>query len=189
MTKWDEEVKPGTRYMCHRRLQEAFAYGEEAMKTLKEMGNMVATPDNYDRDTSEVESKNNYSPNQIAFIGVTDRMFDLYSRKNRDYGDSFTKSLDEDGLIVSKIRMGDKMNRFATLIKHDFHAVNDESLIDTLFDLANYAVMTIDYIERDIETTSTILYADNKPYGHILDNGEFIPNEEVDLSETNINRR
>src|SRR5699024_10866424 len=46
--------------------------------------------------------------NVIHFNSVTKNMVALYSRKNRDYGNSFDKSLDEDGLLVAKIRLGDK---------------------------------------------------------------------------------
>lgn len=83
-----------------------------------------------------------------AFYGVTGRMLALYCRKNKDYGDSFAKSLDEDGLLVAKIRIGDKVNRYNTLMKNKGNAeVKDESLVDTLIDMANYAVMTIMWIE------------------------------------------
>lgn len=77
---------------------------------------------------------------------VTDEMAELYARKNKDYGNSFDRSLDEDGLLVTKIRLSDKINRFSTLIKNDA-LVKDESIRDTLIDLANYAVMTIMWLD------------------------------------------
>ena len=73
-------------------------------------------------------------------------MVTLYSRKNADYGDAFVQSLDEDGLLVSKIRIKDKFNRFAQLIENDA-LVNDESMRDTLIDMANYAVMTMMWLD------------------------------------------
>lgn len=83
-----------------------------------------------------------------AFYGVTERMLDLYCRKNKDYGDSFAKSLDEDGLLVAKIRIGDKVNRYSTLMKNKVDAqVKEETLVDTLIDMANYTIMTIMWIE------------------------------------------
>lgn len=75
------------------------------------------------------------------FQQITKELFETYKRKNHDYGDSFNKSLDEDGLLVSKIRLGDKFLRFSTLIKREAQ-VADESLEDTLLDMANYAIMT-----------------------------------------------
>lgn len=68
----------------------------------------------------------------------------LYARKNHDYGDSFHQTFVEEGMAMSRIRLGDKLNRFKTLSrKLDSQRVSDESLKDTLLDLANYAIMTV----------------------------------------------
>lgn len=83
----------------------------------------------------------------IEFSTIVYEMLELYSRKNRDYGDAFNKSLDEDGLLVSKIRLGDKMNRFSSLLKKEA-TVSSESVRDTLVDLANYAAMTVQWMDR-----------------------------------------
>jgi len=80
------------------------------------------------------------------FRFITEEMVTLYSQKNADYGDAFTESLDEDGLLVSKIRLKDKLKRFSQLIDND-NLVNDESMRDTLIDMANYAVMTMMWID------------------------------------------
>lgn len=82
------------------------------------------------------------------FKSITENMLTVYTAKNKDYGNSFDKSLDEDGLLVSKIRLGDKLNRFNSLIKQDAK-VKDESIQDTLLDLANYAIMTIMWINNN----------------------------------------
>ena len=76
------------------------------------------------------------------FKNITQEMLDIYSRKNVDYDDAFTKSLEEDGLLVAKIRLGDKYKRFSALIKQE-NLVEDESIEDTLLDMASYAIMTI----------------------------------------------
>ena len=69
---------------------------------------------------------------------------DLYARKNHDYGDSFHLTFVEEGMAMPRIRLGDKFNRFKTLSrKLDAQRVSDESLKDTLLDLANYAIMTV----------------------------------------------
>lgn len=68
----------------------------------------------------------------------------LYARKNHDYGDSFHQTFVEEGMAMPRIRLGDKFNRFKTLSrKLDAQRVSDESLKDTLLDLANYAIMTV----------------------------------------------
>ena len=75
---------------------------------------------------------------------------DLYARKNKDYDDSFGKSYKEYGMAMSCIRLEDKLNRLKALtIKNQKQEVLDESISDTLYDLANYSIMTI--IEMDIE--------------------------------------
>ena len=68
---------------------------------------------------------------------------DLYARKNHDYGDSFHQSFVEEGLAMSRIRLGDKFNRFKTLSRATEKKVTDESIRDTPIDLANYAIMTV----------------------------------------------
>ena len=69
-------------------------------------------------------------------------MYQIYEKKNADYGDSFSKTFDEFGLTASAIRINDKTERFKKLIKQDAQ-VQDESIKDTLLDLANYAVLTL----------------------------------------------
>ena len=70
----------------------------------------------------------------------------LYNRKNTDYGDSFSKSFKEYGLTMACIRLEDKLNRLKALTKNEAQ-VKDESITDTLMDLANYAIMTIMELE------------------------------------------
>ena len=55
------------------------------------------------------------------------------------------------GIISAATRMLDKMNRIVSLVTKDQQKVNDESLRDTLIDIANYAVMTIMEIDKKKE--------------------------------------
>jgi hypothetical protein len=80
------------------------------------------------------------------FKSIQEEGLKLYTKKNHDYGDAFDKSLDEDGLVVAKIRLKDKIRRFETLLKAD--ALVHESIEDTLLDLANYAIMTISWLQK-----------------------------------------
>lgn len=82
------------------------------------------------------------------FLKYTDHLADILQAKNDAYGDSFTKSLDEDGLLVLKIRLGDKFNRISELIKNGKFKENDESLEDTLLDLAGYSILGLKYLEE-----------------------------------------
>lgn len=67
----------------------------------------------------------------------------IYEAKNKDYGDSFGKSFDEYGMTMACIRLDDKLNRLKSLNKSKELKVLDESIEDTLLDLANYSIMTV----------------------------------------------
>ena len=75
----------------------------------------------------------------------------IFDQKNRDYGDSFSMSYRDYGLIVAAIRIGDKYNRLHNLTSRnaDKRHIADESIRDTLLDLANYAIMTIMEMDAD----------------------------------------
>lgn len=100
--------------------------------------------------TNEVPNDNYYSPKTDAdrFEDITKSMSSIFRKKNHDYGNSFEQSLNEEGLAASRIRMGDKWNRFKQLSKGVQAQVNDESLRDTLIDMANYAIMTVMWLDK-----------------------------------------
>lgn len=73
----------------------------------------------------------------------------LYENKNSDYGDSFAKLRSEYPESIC-IRLQDKMNRLKTLIvDKKEQKVDDESIEDTLKDIANYALLEL--VERRYE--------------------------------------
>lgn len=83
----------------------------------------------------------------------------LFERKNHDYGDSFHQTFAEEGWPMVRIRLSDKLHRFKALTRGDSQQVQDESLRDTLMDLANYAilaVMEMDRRERDESGSDTL---------------------------------
>lgn len=84
---------------------------------------------------------------ESIFMKYTDKMKDLYLKKNHDYGDSVSKTFDEYGLVSFLVRMDDKMNRIKTLNKIQDTAVRGEKIEDTLLDLANYAILALTEIE------------------------------------------
>ena len=84
---------------------------------------------------------------ESIFMKYTDKMKDLYLKKNHDYGDSVSKTFDEYGLVSFLVRMDDKMNRIKTLNKIQDAAVRGEKIEDTLLDLANYAILALTEIE------------------------------------------
>lgn len=104
---------------------------------------------------------------------ICDELNKLYERKNHDYGDSFHQTFVEEGLAMTRIRLGDKFSRFKTLSRLSSsdsgqQQVTDESIRDTLMDLANYAIMTILEMEAN-EGGSEVLYADGVPAMRLKD--------------------
>ena len=77
------------------------------------------------------------------FHQVLDEMKDLYKKKNKRYGNSFSKTYETLGLISAVTRISDKYNRLCALATHPEIDPMDESIEDTLIDMANYCVMTI----------------------------------------------
>ena len=88
------------------------------------------------------------SDNVEQFMSITQNMAKTYAAKNHDYGNSFEESLDEFGLVASVVRLGDKMNRIKSLIKKEAQ-VKDESIKDTLLDMANYAIITVMWMNKN----------------------------------------
>ena len=105
--------------------------------------------------------------NVHAHLDVCGELNVTYERKNADYGDSFAQSLDKHGLIAAIVRMDDKMNRVINLYKADEQLVEDESIRDTLMDLANYAIMSVMWLDTESANESDggsnyDIYADNQ---------------------------
>lgn len=75
----------------------------------------------------------------------------LYAKKNADYGDSFHETFKEEGMAMARIRLSDKLNRFKSLTRGNSQQVTDESIRDTLLDLANYAIMTVIEMDREAD--------------------------------------
>ena len=73
----------------------------------------------------------------------------IYRQKNHDYGDSFAKVR----LVVPNailVRLMNKLERLKTLLgKGEQAQVVDESIYDTLIDMANYCIMEV--VERRLE--------------------------------------
>ena len=102
---------------------------------------------------TQKEKKERAETKQQRFRQMTDEMANLYEKKNADYGDSFGETYRRLGLISAVTRIQDKCNRLCNLaVNKGGQQVKDESLRDTLIDLANYAIMTL--IELDEEASN-----------------------------------
>lgn len=82
-----------------------------------------------------------------AFRDITNKMYDTFKQKNTDYGNSFHKIFKECGMTYAYGHMAEKLERINSLRKNEAK-VKGESMKDSLYDLANYAILTIIELEK-----------------------------------------
>ena len=83
-----------------------------------------------------------------AFRDITNKMYDTFEQKNTDYGNSFHKIFKECGMTYAYGHMAEKLERINSLRKNEAK-VKGESMKDSLYDLANYAILTIMELEKN----------------------------------------
>lgn len=94
------------------------------------------------------------TPEVVALRDQQNKMLSLMAKKNADYGNAFNKGCDKLGYKYGLARMYDKANRLIHLIEDDFQGysnpnVKDESMFDTIQDLANYCNMLLAWQAND----------------------------------------
>lgn len=87
-----------------------------------------------------LEDNNEYKD---YFNEILEEMKEVHRKKNADYGNNFHKRYERWGFLTALLRLSDKMERLENIYEKGEIEVKDESVEDTLLDLANYAVMTI----------------------------------------------
>lgn len=101
------------------------------------------------------------TPEVVALRDQQNKMLSLMAKKNADYGNAFNKGCDKLGYRYGLARMYDKANRLIHLIEDDFQGysnpnVEDESMFDTIQDLANYCNMLLAWKAGDCGVEPTI---------------------------------
>lgn len=96
--------------------------------------------------STEITLTDNQTKN--PFKKYTDRLAETLQEKNKAYGDSFAQSVDDYGLKVIGIRLSDKYNRVKHLVNSGELKENDESLEDTLLDMAGYSILALKYLKE-----------------------------------------
>lgn len=79
---------------------------------------------------------------------LLENLHTLYVTKNHDYGDSVHDTYMKYGITSFLVRLEDKLNRARTISKKE-QLVKDEKLVDTLLDMANYAILAVLELEGD----------------------------------------
>lgn len=90
-------------------------------------------------------------PNEMqrAICLECNKLKELLIEKNKMYGDSFFKTLDEYGNVLMCVRIEDKLNRLKEIILRGANdGKTDEKLVDTVVDIAGYAILSKIYLKR-----------------------------------------
>lgn len=93
--------------------------------------------------------------NVVSFRDIQDKLVNIYAKKNHDYGDSFNEGCNELGVGYAFSRIFDKTKRFQTLAKGIMNnnlsiEVQDETIEDTIMDLANYCMMYLAWRDKHV---------------------------------------
>lgn len=96
------------------------------------------------------------TPEVVALRDQQNKMLNLMAKKNADYDNAFNKGCDKLGYRYGLARIYDKANRLIHLIEDDFQGCNkpnveDESMFDTIQDLANYCNMLLAWLNTTVE--------------------------------------
>lgn len=108
-----------------------------------------------DRRLTDCVDENLVDMNVVSFRAIQDKLVNIYAKKNHDYGDSFNQGCDELGVGYAFSRIFDKTKRFQTLAKGIMNnnlsiEVQDETIEDTIMDLANYCMMYLAWRNKHV---------------------------------------
>lgn len=89
------------------------------------------------------EYRHQMNDDQQTFANL-EALHSLYQAKNKDYGDSFSKSVGDFGYIAMLVRISDKLNRIQNLKAKQAgdRLVFDETIEDSYLDALNYLLMS-----------------------------------------------
>ena len=131
-------------------LQEKGFYPEYAENLMKEWKDSISD-DNLNWSelpfNSIIMGEQSKKTDADRFKEITDKMFGTFKAKNHDYGSSFSNLFKECGMTYAYGHMAEKLERVKSLMKDDAK-VKGESMKDSLYDLANYAILTIMELEK-----------------------------------------
>ena len=131
-------------------LQEKGFYPEYAENLMKEWKDSISD-DNLNWSelpfNSIIMGEQSKKTDADRFKEITDKMFETFKAKNHDYGSSFSNLFNECGMTYAYGHMAEKLERVKSLMKDDAK-VKGESMKDSLYDLANYAILTIMELEK-----------------------------------------
>ena len=81
------------------------------------------------------------NPFMEEYERIVNETVELCKRKNADYGSSVQDTYEKFGNVSYLVRITDKYNRICSLLENGKVEVRDESITDTIVDLANYCFL------------------------------------------------
>ena len=120
---------------------------DEPYPTTEEMKKYIDEQCN--KNVSQDENKEDPG-DYYRYGNILKRMDETHTRKNSDYGDAAYKGYKKFGDYYFMVQLHNKYQRLESLtIGNKTQQVNDESIDDTLLDMANYAVMYLESRHRN----------------------------------------
>ena len=128
---------------------------EESSRKSRELDEAIRENREQQRNMSPFMSPFDYSgpkftDDELRFRNITEKMRETFLKKNHDYGNSFHETWDEfgdKGIITALTQISHKYHRLMN-IGLGTKPLVDESIDDTLIDMANYCILTIMELEK-----------------------------------------
>ena len=128
---------------------------EESSRKSRELDEAIRENREQQRKMSPFMSPFDYSgpkftDDELRFRNITEKMRETFLKKNHDYGNSFHETWDEfgdKGIITALTQISHKYHRLMN-IGLGTKPLVDESIDDTLLDMANYCILTIMELEK-----------------------------------------
>lgn len=128
---------------------------EESSRKSRELDEAIRENREQQRNMSPFISPFDYSgpkftDDELRFRDITEKMRETFLKKNHDYGNSFHETWDEfgdKGIITALTQISHKYHRLMN-IGLGTKPLVDESIDDTLLDMANYCILTIMELEK-----------------------------------------
>lgn len=120
-------------------LEEATRQGRELEEAIRESGEQKRNMSQFDYSGPK------FTDDELQFRDITEKMRETFLKKNHDYGNSFHETWDEfgdKGIITALTQISHKYHRLMNICLGTKPLV-DESIDDTLLDMANYCILTI----------------------------------------------
>lgn len=99
------------------------------------------------------DSSNVLSKKVQMHLSICEKLNQIYEAKNHDYGDSFSAARKEIPFYTLG-KLYDKFSRYKNIVKVGQNRVIDETIKDTLYDMANYCIMELLEMQNEEETNN-----------------------------------